>query len=84
MSKYKISCPVCDNPDVIEEVKPAFHEVYSGKSILVIGLPNFQCEECKTVTYRKSFGMVTILNEAYKNDYNVIIFNEKDWVDLLD
>lgn len=84
MTKFVITCPVCNVTDVEEKLKPVFHKTDNRGYILVIGIPNFHCENCNSITYRKVFGMKDILNEAYKNDYNTIIFDEKDWVDLLD
>lgn len=83
MTVYKITCPVCSNEGVEEKLNPVFHDTHNNGYILVMGIPNFHCEECNSTIYRKSFDMGTILNGAIKTNNNVILFDEDDWIDLI-
>jgi YgiT-type zinc finger domain-containing protein len=79
--KYKITCRSCGNPNMWEIITTTVHPI-GELNIYLVDVPCFHCSECGGIAYRGILGVADILSNAYANDLNVVVFDERDYEGL--
>lgn len=68
-----IPCSKCRDVQILTKGN-VFHEI-SSKSIFVLNVDHYWCEKCKNISYPSDLDIIAHVKYAYKNEFNVILFD---------